>query len=235
MVECDYCDASFEGEDGYLAHLRDAHEGELGSIDQRRVDELEGDGGDGVPTGPVALGFVLLVALGMVAYVTLFAGGGGGGDDGLPAHGVQSIVSQVQTEQATSTAHVASGTEIDYATLPPASGTHYPTSSATSAGFYETRQPLGGVVHSLEHGAVVVWYDPSALTPEAKENLTSYANTYTRSFGSFIAVPTPVEDPDHPYVLTAWEHRLALDAYSQKHVRAFTAEYLGRGPEGAYR
>lgn len=234
MPECDYCDASFDDEETYLAHLRDAHEGDLGSIDRRRVADLERDGRS-IPTGPAVLGVVLLVAVGLVAYVTVFAGSGGGGGDGLPDRGDQAVISQVQNEPASSTAHVDPGSEINYSTLPPSSGTHYPPGSETGAGFYEERQPLGSIVHSLEHGAVVVWYDPAALTPEAEANLTEYARTHQRSFGSFIAVPTPVEDPEHAYVLTAWEQRLTLDSYDEESVRAFTAEYLGRGPEGAYR
>ena len=62
MVECDYCDASFGDDEAYLVHLRDAHEGELGSIDRRRIAELETDDGGAIPTGPAVLGIVLVGA-----------------------------------------------------------------------------------------------------------------------------------------------------------------------------
>ena len=232
MVECDYCDASFEDEDSYLAHLRDAHEGELGSIDQRRVEELEGDEGSGVPTGPVVLGLVLVVALGLVAYVTVFAGSGGANAD-IPNRGDQSVISQVQTEPSSGNQHVEEGSELNFSKTPPTGGTHY--GSTVNAGFYEEPQPYGSLVHSLEHGAVVVYYDPAQLTPEAEEDLRAYAQTYTGTWQSFIAVPNPKEDPEAAYVLTAWEKRLTMDEYDPNVVRQFTGEYLGRGPENPVR
>jgi len=84
MVDCDYCDASFESEDAYLDHLGAAHEGELGSIDQRRVDDHDGGGDDdsSIPVGPAILVGVIGFSLAIVVYVVVFMGGGGGGGGG---------------------------------------------------------------------------------------------------------------------------------------------------------
>lgn len=232
MVECDYCDASFEDEDSYLAHLRDAHEGELGSIDQRRVENLGSDDG-GIPTGPAVLGLVLVVALGLVAYLTVFAGSGGGGGTDIPDRGDQSVISQVQTEPSSGNEHVAEGTDIDYDRTPPTGGMHY--TRPVNAGFYEEPQPYGSLVHSIEHGAIVVYYDPAELSPAAEEHLKSMAETYTGPWQSFIAVPNPGDNPEAAYVLTAWEKRLTMDEYDPEVVRQFTGEYLGRGPENPVR
>ncbi|MFB6312202.1 MAG: hypothetical protein ABEH64_13595 [Salinirussus sp.] len=78
MPECAYCGESFEDEDAHLKHLRDEHKDELGSIDRRRVADLDGDGDRNLPTGPLVLGGVIVLAVIVVAYVILFAGGGGG-------------------------------------------------------------------------------------------------------------------------------------------------------------
>lgn len=78
MPECSYCDETVE-EEALLAHLRDEHGSELGSIDRRRVAELEGDN-DGLPTGPLLIGGVVLVAIAVVIYVTVFVGGSGGAE-----------------------------------------------------------------------------------------------------------------------------------------------------------
>jgi hypothetical protein len=48
-------------------------------------------------------------------------------------------------------------------------------------------------------------------------------------------VPNPADDPRAAYVLTAWRHRLTMDSYDEATVRAFLAEYLGRGPENPVR
>lgn len=75
MPECDYCGEPFDGEDAYLAHLRSTHIDELGPIDRRRVaPETSG----GLPTGPLAIGVVVLASAAVVAYVSFFASGGGG-------------------------------------------------------------------------------------------------------------------------------------------------------------
>ena len=74
MVHCEYCEASFDDEDAYLRHLKADHEGELGAIDRRRVEGITADEG-GLPTGPVAIGVILLVSIAVVGYVVLTAGG----------------------------------------------------------------------------------------------------------------------------------------------------------------
>jgi len=78
MPDCDYCGASFDSEEAEIEHLRDEHGNELGPIDQRRVGVT--DDGDGFPTGPVALGFVLVAAFAVVGYVIFVAGSGAASD-----------------------------------------------------------------------------------------------------------------------------------------------------------
>lgn len=75
MPECSYCGESFDSEGAELDHLRAEHADELGPIDRRRVGLEDGDEG-GLPTGPIALGVVLVAAVAVVGYV-VFAGGGG--------------------------------------------------------------------------------------------------------------------------------------------------------------
>lgn len=88
MPDCDYCGEHVEGEDAYLDHLRSEHEGELGPIDRRRVGKAD-DGGSDLPTGPIALGVIIVAAAAIVGY-TVFAGGSGGDSTRGPvgsAHG----------------------------------------------------------------------------------------------------------------------------------------------------
>jgi len=79
MPDCDYCGESFDGEDAYLNHLADEHANELGPIDRRKV-EGQGAGTDdivsSIPTGPLALVFVIGVSIALIVYVTFFFGGG---------------------------------------------------------------------------------------------------------------------------------------------------------------
>lgn len=57
--------------------------------------------------------------------------------------------------------HAASeGTPLTYKFNPPTSGDHY--ASWITKGFYEEPRADGNIVHSLEHGYIVLWYDCSA-------------------------------------------------------------------------
>lgn len=84
MPDCGYCDDSFDDESAYRDHLRDEHADELGPIDRRRI---ETDDGGGLPTGPLAIGLVLVVSAAVVGYVIFLPGGGGSdADNGGPVN-----------------------------------------------------------------------------------------------------------------------------------------------------
>lgn len=65
--------------------------------------------------------------------------------------------------------HVDPGTKLDYNSNPPTSGPHYTT--WVTKGVYDTVKQDGYLVHSLEHGYVVISYNcnfkPSGLIPTA--------------------------------------------------------------------
>jgi hypothetical protein len=235
MAECDYCGRAFDDEEALLEHMRDEHGDELSRIDRRRVGELDDEEGE-FPTGPLAIAFVVLASAAVVAFV-IFGGGGGDAAQGamadLPDSGDEALLSDVEQFESEGVEHVEPGTEVDYERVPPTSGTHYDTT--VSPGFYESEQSLGALVHNLEHGHVVVYYDPAGLDAEAERQLREHADTYTAAWGSVVVVPNPRDDPRADYVLTAWRHRLLMDDYDDDVVEAFLAEFLGRGPENPVR
>ena len=100
-------------------------------------------------------------------------------------------------------------------------------------GFYITRPAFGYPVHSLEHGSVVIYYDPSGLTPEIERTLKAFVKTNSNSQVGIVAVPDA--DFKYPFILTAWDKMLQLNKYDPQVVRAFLAEFLGRGPESPSR
>ena len=53
--------------------------------------------------------------------------------------------------------HLAERTKIDYKFNPPTSGNHY--ASWIKKGFYDEPRADGNLVHSLEHGYVIIWYN----------------------------------------------------------------------------
>jgi hypothetical protein len=241
MAECEYCGESFDGEDAYLDHLAAAHDGELGAIDRRRVKKhTGGDASNSLPVGPIIIGVIVVFAIGLTAYVTQLGGGEGAGveADGIEASslansGDSDRLADVQQFPNRGTTHVQQGSSIDYERVPPLSGTHY--ASTTDAGFYEETPALGSLVHTLEHGAVIVYYDADSISPEARESLREFASAHTGTWQSVVVAPNPNDDPKAPYVVTAWQHELTMDSYDAETVHAFLSEYLGRGPENPVR
>jgi hypothetical protein len=103
-----------------------------------------------------------------------------------------------------------------YPTVPPASGPHNGTT--LPAGVYKSPPPIDQAIHSLEHGAVIVWYDPSATGPA----LTHLTDFYRQSssdvnIGQAKLIVAPYSYPDQgaagtlptdvQMALVAW-HRL---------------------------
>ncbi len=149
----------------------------------------------------------------------------------LPKRGDQSLLQDVQSFPSEGTEHVSESTEVAYSTNPPTSGRHY--AAATPGGFYVEPRPPGNLVHSLEHGAVIIYYDPAKLTDEIRQSLTRFVQAHRDPWASVVVVPHP--NPDAAFVLAAWTKMLKLDGYDVPTIRAFLAEYLGRGPENPAR
>jgi len=244
VPDCDHCGAEFDDEDAYIDHLASQHEGELGRIERRRVENH--DAGGNVSRTTLLAGVVGLVILGAIAAV--FVLGAGNGESNGSQYAYTGDVSEIETAalkqqgnpdrledverfQSRGRTHVTGS--IDYERVPPLSGDHSPR--AVSASFNEETPPLGQLVHSLEHGAVVIYYDPSALTPEARQSLQRFVQAHQDPFASVIVAPNPNSDPQAAYVLTAWRTRLYMDEYQPRTVYAFLSDYLGRGPENPVR
>ncbi|WP_277554910.1 DUF3105 domain-containing protein [Halobaculum limi] len=192
------------------------------------------NGSDSVSDGALSRRRALgVLGGGTVAALAGCLGGGGGGTGSLPENGDPDLLSDVQSFPNQGNEHVQRGTEVDYSTQPPTSGPHY--SGVVEAGFYEEPQPMGDIIHTLEHGAIVAYYVPGELTDEARSNLQTWADDYTDTWQSFVAVPNPYDQPQAPYTLTAWRHLLRMDEYDSETVRAFAAEFIGRGPENPVR
>ena len=70
-------------------------------------------------------------------------------------------------------AHIVASLPLStYASVPPASGPHNPI--PYPAGVYATPPPIDRVIHSLEHGAAIVWYAPDVSGKELDRIRTFY-------------------------------------------------------------
>lgn len=137
------------------------------------------------------------------------------------------MAGRVKSLPEESRAHIPEGQQARYQTDPPTSGPHY--DGVLPTGFYDRPAPDELVVHNLEHGQIVVYYDPERASDEALDDLKSLAARYPGEWDGMVVLPR--EGLPAPYVLTAWRHMAELEAYDPSFVRAFLDTYRGRGPE----
>jgi hypothetical protein len=121
-----------------------------------------------------------------------------------------------------------------YPSQPPTSGPHL--NRTLPAGVYENPPEIGQVIHSLEHGAVVIWFSPDAQSPELERIKNFYADL---TEGDHVIV-APYDYPDQgeagslqagqPIALVAWHRLQTCQQVSLDAVRAFVDRF--RVPTG---
>jgi hypothetical protein len=131
---------------------------------------------------------------------------------GAPA----SVCQDVETKTASGNQdHVDPGTEIPYEDTPPAFGTHYNVWDSIERKFYSAgdRPDVGELVHNLEHGYTLLWYDETiADDNEAMDQLRGLSSKFTDDDNfrnKFKVVPWTSEDggafPEGQHIaLTHW-------------------------------
>ena len=123
--------------------------------------------------------------------------------------------------------HLPDGTKITYDTNPPAEGNHY--AKPQDAGAYISPPADGNLVHSLEHGAVILWYNPKLLSNDQIKQLTDIFNSISLSK----VIMTPRDSMDVPVAVTSWGRILKLQKIDNKQIKAFFETNYDRGPEQA--
>jgi hypothetical protein len=115
-----------------------------------------------------------------------------------------------QTVVITSRDHIAEGTDPGpYSTNPPTGGHHYP--SPLPAKFYEDSDvaalpvhPEGYLVHSLEHGYVIFWYNCKVLDAAGCTALKAQIKSVMDQFNGVKVIAFPWTSIQEPLVITSW-------------------------------
>ena len=116
------------------------------------------------------------------------------------------------------------GGSFAYNSRPPTSGSH-PT-EGMPYGYSDSPIPAEAAVHNMEHGGVVVWYQPN------DPDLALSVSQLVRGLGASCLVAGPYADMDSRVAATAWGRLLALDEFDGQQIRDFVDAYRGRtGPE----
>jgi len=121
-----------------------------------------------------------------------------------------------------------------YSSLPAASGPHW--GAPGNWGVYTTPQSEMQTLHNLEHGGIVIWYDPEALEAGQVDELTRYVATQNSSGvgGRYKVILSPWGGEDElpsPIVATAWRWILEMDGFDSGTLDAFMREHYAMSPE----
>lgn len=107
-------------------------------------------------------------------------------------------------------------TAVEYEMTPPAAGPHNPT--WLNCGVYEEEVPAEYAIHSLEHSAVWVTYDPSRV---AGDELEALRDLMPRTY----MILSPFGGLDSPVVASAWGTQVALDGVDDPRLVDFIVKY----------
>ncbi|HYJ00302.1 MAG TPA: DUF3105 domain-containing protein [Thermoleophilaceae bacterium] len=195
-----------------------------------------------------------VVVLAVVVAVALLAGGGGGSSasgDVLPddgsypeprevasvAAGAKAANCELKSYPAKTREHLADLSEkVKYASKPPTSGSHYQVPAEDNA--YDDPPNVKELVHTLEHGRIVIWFKKS-LPAEQRASLKAY---YDEDPYQMVLVPDET-GMTYAVAATAWNRdpqpngtgrllgceRFSDDVFTA--IEAFKDEHRSRGPE----
>jgi hypothetical protein len=131
--------------------------------------------------------------------------------------------------------HLAQCSDIPYDSNPPSGGDHYGVWAAFQT--YDFAVPVGFLVHALEHGAVVFWYN----CPEGCADEVAQAQAMIDSFpldplcagtgASRRAVLVPNPDLDARWAASAWGFLDKASCFDEAVLRSFYNDHYGNGPE----
>jgi hypothetical protein len=121
-----------------------------------------------------------------------------------------------------------------YSSLPATSGPHW--QSPTNWGVYDAPQAESQLIHNLEHGGIVIWYDADELDAEGVDELVSLVQRQNSQGvgGRYKWILSPWGGPDPlpaPVVATSWNWLMELDEVDIAAIEAFASEHYGIAPE----
>lgn len=119
-----------------------------------------------------------------------------------------------------------------YNSDPPTSGPHY--AEEAQAGFYDTniyKFPAGYLVHNLEHGYILFWYNCDLLDETGCTDLKDQIKATMDDLGNTRMIAYPWNSLDVPLVMTSWGRLQKFEVFDTEQAKAFYRANLNRSPE----
>ena len=127
-------------------------------------------------------------------------------------------IAGLTTFGAVTSVHVTGAVDYqaEFGMEPPAGGNH--NAAWLNCGVYDQPQPNENAVHSLEHGALWITYDPDALTTAEIDSLRSTVPSTYSILSPYPGLPAPV-------VISAWSAQVQLDGVDDPRLQQFVQKY----------
>ncbi|HET6746206.1 MAG TPA: DUF3105 domain-containing protein [Candidatus Limnocylindria bacterium] len=188
----------------------------------RRIDPRRGSAP--IDTRLLFVGGVLVLGAIVLVIVLLF--GGGGSADRVGIQNVNEGANHVGQEELPT-----------YRNVPATSGPHWNLGDGAAPLFwrvYSSPVPEAAVIHNLEHGGIVIWYQATASDADV-DVLTQFVQQQLQTSNfKYILSPWAGADFDHPIAVTAWDWVLYLDTADTDAIRAFREDHpVNDAPEPA--
>ena len=120
-----------------------------------------------------------------------------------------------------------------YNSNPPTSGHHY--QQWANVGFYDTntygKYPQGHLVHNLEHGYIIFWYNCKILSESQCVDLKTQIKGVMSAAENFKLIAYPWDLIDVPLVMTSWGFKLPFKTFDATLAKTFIDQHRNRAPE----
>ena len=168
-------------------------------------------------------GAALLAIVALVIYLNIRNSTPAGDEESWPTQGNTHI-------------QQGSASPIEYNTKPPTSGPHYPGLAPWD--IYDEPVRYEQVVHNMEDGGVIVYYQCEDGCPELREQLAEVVRTYIVSGRHVLLMPNDPQwtefgsqsahqDMEARIALAAWQRLDKFDEFDEGRIRAFIERYEG--------
>jgi hypothetical protein len=142
--------------------------------------------------------------------------------------------------------HMQIGETVEYNSNPPTSGNHYP--EWTKAGAFDTIKDDRNLLHSLEHGYIIMTYkcpgvgasifnSPTESTASAQSGSDDCKQRYDQlktiyeAKGQRKLIVVPRENMDTNFAVTAWTRMDSFNEFDKPKIERFVDAYFDQGPE----
>jgi len=144
-------------------------------------------------------------------------------------------VSSIEMHPDEGATHVACTQPVQYGTNPPSSGNHYSCWAAYQT--YTTPIPWGNLVHSLEHGAIVMVYNCPAGCPADVAAMQAFIDSLPldANCGAYLGknrlILMPDPSLDVRFAATAWDWTLKANCFDPTAFQQFFDDHYDHGRE----